>query len=83
MAWWEMQTSTHKYVSDICKIKYWEAWNLLKKAAGGTGNIVPVEGRMDSTKYQEILEANVQRSVHILKLKRGWVFYQDNDLKHT
>ena len=26
-------------------------------AAGGTGNIVRVEGRMDSTKYQEILES--------------------------
>lgn len=28
-------------------------------AAGGTGNIVQVERRMDSTKYQEIPEANV------------------------
>ena len=28
-------------------------------AAGGTGNIVRVEGRMDSTKYQDILEANI------------------------
>ena len=52
-------------------------------AAGGTGNIVRVEGRMDSTKYQDILEANVRRSVQKLKLKRGWVFQQDNDLKHT
>ena len=30
-------------------------------AAGGTINIVRVEGRMDSTKYQEILEVNVQK----------------------
>ena len=52
-------------------------------AAGGTGNIVRVEGRMDSTKYQDILEANVRRSVQKLKLKRGWVFQQDNDPKHT
>ena len=28
-------------------------------AAGGTGNIVQLERRMDSTKYQEIVEANV------------------------
>ena len=48
-------------------------------AAGGTGHIVQVEGRMDSTKYQE---DNVQRSVQTLKLKRGWV-QQDNDPKHT
>ena len=52
-------------------------------AAGGTGNIVRVEGRMDSTKYQKILEANVQTSVQTLKLERGWVFQQDKDPKHT
>ena len=46
-------------------------------------NIEMPEGRMDSSKYQEILVANVQRSVQTLKLKRGWVFQQDNDWKHT
>ena len=43
-------------------------------AAGVTGNIVRVAGRMDSTKYEEILDPNVQRSVQTLRLKRGWVF---------
>ena len=39
-------------------------------AAGGAGNIVRVEGRMDSTKYtKDILDANVQRSVQTLKLE--------------
>lgn len=52
-------------------------------AASGTGNIVRVEGRMDSTKYQQILEANVLKSVRTLKLKRGWIFQQDNGPKHT
>ena len=52
-------------------------------AAGGTGNIARVEGRMDSTIYQEIQEANVQKSVQTLKLKRGWEFQQDDDQKHT
>ena len=37
-------------------------------AAGGTINIV--EGRMHSTKYQEISEADIQRPVQILKLER-------------
>ena len=48
-------------------------------AAGATVNIVQVEGRMNFTKYPEIPDANVQRSVQTLKLKRGLVFQQIND----
>ena len=52
-------------------------------AAGSTGNIVRVERRMDSTKYQEIIEANARRSFQKLTLKRVWVFLQDNDPKYA
>ena len=38
-------------------------------ATGCTGNIVQVEGRMKSTKFQEILKANVQRSAQKLKCR--------------
>ena len=38
-------------------------WHCL--AAGGTGNTVRRKGRMDSTKYQRMLEANVQWPVAI------------------
>ena len=41
--------------------------------------IVKVEGCMDSTQYQLILENNVQESVTKLKLHGSWVFQQDND----
>lgn len=51
-------------------------------ASAGTGNLVKVEGHMDSTQYQQILETNVQESVTKLKLRRGWIFQQDNDPKH-
>ena len=51
-------------------------------ASGGTGNLVKIEGRMDSTQYQQILDNNVQESVTKLKLRRSWVFQQDNDPKH-
>ena len=51
-------------------------------ASTGTGNLVKVEGRMDSTQYQQILGNNVQDSVRKLKLRRGWLFQQDNDPKH-
>ena len=72
-----------------CQCLEKKGWSLCREGevgcvgAGSTGNIVRVKDRMDSTKYQEILEANIQRSVQILKLKIGWVFQQDNDLKHT
>ena len=37
-------------------------------AAGGIGHIVQVEGRMDSIKYKEIIEAHVQSSVQTEEL---------------
>src|SRR4029434_9708880 len=51
-------------------------------ASTGTGKIVKVEGRMDSTQYQQILGNNLQDSVRKLKLCRGWLFQQDNNPKH-
>ncbi|KAI4885686.1 hypothetical protein NFI96_017633 [Prochilodus magdalenae] len=51
-------------------------------ASTGIGNLVKVEGCMDSSHYQQILETNVQESVTKLKLRRGWIFQQDNDPKH-
>ena len=51
-------------------------------ASGGTGNLVKVEGRMNCTQYQQILENNVEESVTKLKLCWGWIFQQDNDPKH-
>lgn len=52
-------------------------------ASNGTGNLVKVNGRMDSIQYQHILQGNVKESAKKLKLGRGWWFQQDNDPKHT
>ena len=49
----------------------------------GTGNLVKVEGHMNSSQYQQILDKNVQESVTKLKLRRGCIFQQDNDPKHS
>ena len=44
-------------------------------AASGTGNIAQVDGRMDSTKYQQILTQSVKKP----KLKRGSLLQQDSE----
>jgi len=51
-------------------------------AGAGTGNLVKVEGCMNSTQYPQILENNVEESVRKLKLRRGRILQQDNDSKH-
>ncbi len=52
-------------------------------AASGPGQLVIIDGTMNSALYQKILKKNGQPSVCDLKLKRTWVMQQDNDLKHT
>jgi hypothetical protein len=52
-------------------------------SAAGTGNLVRINGIMDSIKYQEILAQNLQVSAQALGLGRKWTFQQDNDPKHT
>ena len=62
--------------------KIWWRFHHACVASAGTGNLVRVEGRMDSSQYQQILANNVQESVTKLKLRRGWILQQDNDPKH-
>lgn len=50
-------------------------------AASVTGNIVEVKGRMDSTKYQLILEANVW--LRVSEDIEAGIYKQDNAPKHT
>jgi hypothetical protein len=42
-----------------------------------------IEGTMNYSLYQRILQENVRTSVWKLKLKRSWVMQQDNDPKYT
>lgn len=47
------------------------------------GNLVNVDGRMNSSRYQQrVLDRNVGESVTKLKLRQGWNFQQDKDPKH-
>uniref|UniRef100_A0A8C5LSE1 Transposase n=1 Tax=Leptobrachium leishanense TaxID=445787 RepID=A0A8C5LSE1_9ANUR len=51
--------------------------------AKGPGRLIRVKGRMNGAMYREILRENLLPSARALKMKRGWVFQQDNDPKHT
>ena len=42
-----------------------------------------IEGRMNGAMYHDILANNLVVSARDLQMKRGWVFQQDNDPKHT
>ena len=74
-AWWRKNTAfQEKHLLPTVKFGGGSImlWGCV--ASAGTGNLVKVEGCMDSTQYQQILENNVQESVTKLKLRRGWNF---------
>ena len=48
----------------------------------GVGELVFIEGTMDSVKYVRILSENLDMSVEKAGLDNGFVFQQDNDPKH-
>nr|XP_057929893.1 rap guanine nucleotide exchange factor-like 1 isoform X2 [Doryrhamphus excisus] len=57
------------------------AWGCF--SACGTGRLHIIEGIMTGEKYRDILDQNLLSSARLLKMKRGWIFQQDNDPKHT
>ncbi|KAI2647697.1 Transposable element Tcb1 transposase [Labeo rohita] len=52
-------------------------------SAKGPGRLIRVKERMNGAMYRQILSENLLPSARALKMKRGWVFQHDNDLKHT
>ncbi|KAK3507288.1 hypothetical protein QTP70_013545 [Hemibagrus guttatus] len=52
-------------------------------SAKGPGRLIRVKERMNGAMYREILSKNLLPSARALKMKRGWVFQNDNDPKHT
>ena len=49
----------------------------------GAGHLHVIDGTMNSTKYCATLEEHPIASTRQLKMKRGWLFQQDSDSKHT
>ena len=52
-------------------------------SSAGTEKLHIIEDKMNGAMYREILNDELLLSVNDLKLRRGWTFQQDNDLKHT
>ena len=52
-------------------------------AAGGTENIVQAEGRMDSTKYQEILEANSSKVSPDIEVEENKVWFSSKTMTQS
>ena len=94
----ENQTFWQKwYVKGLEKKRYWifakeyypnsKIWKWINHDLGflkaiSVGNIVMMEWGMNGAYYRNILERNLYQSAHSPGLKPGWVFQQDNNLKH-
>ena len=42
-----------------------------------------IDVRMNALVYRDILNEKLLKSVHLFQFENGFVFQQDNDLKHT
>lgn len=82
---WRKTGEDHKPINTIPTVKFGGGsimvWGCF--ASNGVGEIEVIEGRMDGSKYREILERNVKKSASALGLGADFYFQQDNDPKHT
>ena len=52
-------------------------------SAAGTRRIVRIEGKMNGTKYRDILDENLLESTQDLRLGLMFTFQKNNNPKHT
>ena len=52
-------------------------------SSANTGKLHIIEGKTKGAMCREIINDELLLSVNELKLRRGWMFHQDNDPKHT
>ena len=52
-------------------------------SAAGTGRRVSIEEKMNAAMYRDIQDENLLQSALDLRLRRRFIFQQDNDPKHT
>uniref|UniRef100_A0A3B3HTK7 Tc1-like transposase DDE domain-containing protein n=1 Tax=Oryzias latipes TaxID=8090 RepID=A0A3B3HTK7_ORYLA len=82
---WRKNGTAHHPQNTIPTVKFGGgsimAWGCF--SACGTGRLHIIEGIMTGEKYGDILDQNLLSSARLLKVKRGWIFQQDNHPKHT
>jgi hypothetical protein len=54
-------------------------WGYFSEA--GTGRLVRIEGKINGTKYREILDENLPQKAQDLRLGQSFTFQQDNNPK--
>ncbi len=67
---------------------YCKTWGRLSYYLGmflwyGVRKLVPIDGRMDATYYNNILAKNLEESSLQVGIEDDYIFQQDNDPKHT
>lgn len=81
---WRKDGSAHEPRNTIPTVKHGGGNMMLwgSFSSAGTGALVRIDGIMDSKKYIQILEQNLEASARKLGLGRRFHFQQDNDPKH-
>ncbi|GBM91035.1 Transposable element Tc1 transposase [Araneus ventricosus] len=82
---WRRKNEEHNPKNLVGTIKYGGGGVLVWgcRSASGLGNLIFIDGLMNQALYLNILRDNLKLSAQNLGIGNNFVFYQDNDPKHT
>ncbi|KAG2457221.1 TCB1 transposase, partial [Polypterus senegalus] len=82
---WRKPGTTHHQANTIPTVKNGGGSIMLLGcfSVAGTGRLVRIKGKMTAAMYRDILDENLLQSALDLRLRRRFIFQQDNDPKHT
>ncbi|KAG2467625.1 TCB1 transposase, partial [Polypterus senegalus] len=82
---WRKPGTAHHQANTIPTVKHGGGSIMLwgNFSAARTGRLVRIKGKMTVAMYRDILDENLLQSALDLRLRRRFIFQQDNDPKHT